>query len=127
MGVRLGIDVIEVAQVAAAIDTHRDRYLTRVYTQAEVADCRRADGVVDPERLAARFAAKEAVRKALRCPGGVAWTEVETVRRADGAPQVALHGATARRAREQGVGVLSVSLTHDAGIAAAVVAGEVVA
>ncbi len=61
MPLRVGIDTVEVAAVEAAIAAHGDRYLERVYTPREVADC---NG--DAERLAARFAAKEATFKALR-------------------------------------------------------------
>jgi holo-[acyl-carrier protein] synthase len=121
MGLRVGIDTVAVAAVQAALDAHGDRYLERVYTPREVADC---GG--DPERLAARFAAKEAALKALRAgDGGVPWDSVEVRRDPSGFTDLALSGAAAALAERSGIGALAVSLTHEAGLASAVVVGEV--
>ncbi|MEA2169035.1 MAG: holo-[acyl-carrier protein] synthase [Solirubrobacteraceae bacterium] len=120
MALRVGIDTVSVESVQAALQAHGQRYLERVYTAREIADCTGADGV-DPERLAARFAAKEAAVKALRIVGGVAWTAVEVVRDPGGWPELVLHGAAAERAREGGLDDSAVSLTHEAGLASAVV------
>ena len=65
MAVRVGIDLVSVQAVQDSLRAHPQAYLARVYTDREVTDCRTADGV-DPERLAARFAAKEATLKVLR-------------------------------------------------------------
>ena len=65
MRLRVGIDLVLVDSIREALDLHGDRYLERVYTAQEIADCRDGDDVA-PERLAARFAAKEAGMKALR-------------------------------------------------------------
>jgi holo-[acyl-carrier protein] synthase len=120
VSVRVGIDLVDVDQVATAIAVHGDRYLRRVFTEGEISDC---GGYAEPraEGLAARFAAKEAAFKALGADT-LPFHEIEVVSRRDGAPQLALHGGLARRADRLGDPRLSVSLAHEAGIAAAVVA-----
>jgi holo-[acyl-carrier protein] synthase len=117
MDLRVGIDTVAVQSVREAIAAHGERYLKRVYTEREQADC---DG--DPERLAARFAAKEAAVKALRAgEGGVPWSAIEVRRHPSGHPEMALTGIAAELADEAGIGELAVSLTHEAGLASAVV------
>lgn len=117
MGLRVGIDTVEVAQVRTALAAHGDRYLQRIYTEREVTDC---DG--EPERLAARFAAKEAAFKALRAgAGGVPWRAVEVQRAPLGHVDLALSGAAEELARALGPHEVAVSLTHEAGLASAVV------
>lgn len=123
MDLRVGIDTVAVASVRDALEAHGDRYLQRVYTAREVADCAGSDGP-DPERLAARFAAKEAAFKALRAGGGgIPWPAVEVRREPGGHTELALSGAAAALARRSGIGGLAVSLTHEAGLASAVVVG----
>jgi holo-[acyl-carrier protein] synthase len=122
MHLRVGIDTVAVDAVRAALDAHGERYLERVYTARERADC---DG--DPERLAARFAAKEATVKALRAgEGGVPWSAIEVRRHPSGHPEMALTGIAAELAAEAGIGELAVSLTHEGGLASAVVVGAAV-
>jgi holo-[acyl-carrier protein] synthase len=122
VGIRTGIDTVAVASVRDALAAHGERYLDRVYTAAERAECTRDDGTVDPERLAARFAAKEAVVKALRAVGGgFAWTDVEVTSGGRGFPAVALTGPVLSLAVEQGFRECDVSLTHENGLATAVV------
>lgn len=109
--VATGIDLIEVARIADSIARYGDRFLTRVFTENEVAYCGgRA------HQLAARFAAKEAVSKALgvgiQHPDGVAWREIEIVSGARGQPRVELTGRAAQRAREMGVSAFAISLSH---------------
>jgi holo-[acyl-carrier protein] synthase len=117
MGIRVGIDSVAVASVRDALATHGDRYLARVYSPREQADC-----AGDPERLAARFAAKEAAVKALRAgDGGIPWTAIEVVRDATGAVDLVLHGPAAALAETAGVSDMAVSLTHEGGLASAVV------
>jgi holo-[acyl-carrier protein] synthase len=117
MTVRVGIDTVVTASVADAVRAHGDRYLDRVYTSRELADC-----AGDVERLAARFAAKEATLKALRAgDGGIPWTAIEVRRDPSGAVDLELTGAAARLAGEQGVTDTAVSLTHEGGTASAVV------
>ena len=117
----LGIDIVEVARLAAALGRHGDHFVERVFTAAERAACdRRADRIL---ALAARFAAKEACLKAL----GTGWAEglgfrdVEIVREGNEPPRLILHGEAARRAKALGVIRTHVSLTHQPGTAAAVV------
>ena len=120
----VGIDLVDARDVEVSLGAHGERYLRRVYTEAEVADCRTPRGGLSAVRLAARFAAKEATFKALRVGDAIPpWRSVEVVRRGTGAPALRLRGAAAARARELGLARLEVSLTHEAGWAAAVVAG----
>jgi holo-[acyl-carrier protein] synthase len=108
---RTGVDIIEIERVHKAIDQHGKRFLDRVYTASEQELC---SG--QPASLAGRFAAKEAVSKALETGiwrEGVTWTEIEILRAAGGAPYIALHGAAARRAEELGIQQCAISLSHD--------------
>lgn len=120
----VGLDLVRVQDVADAIARFGDRYVTRVFTPAEIAYCQAAPAPLDAQRFAARFAAKEAARKVLR-PGpgdaGLGWRDVEVWRAPDGGPALRLHGAAADRARVAGFPALDVSLTHEAEWAAAVV------
>jgi holo-[acyl-carrier protein] synthase len=122
--VGLGIDVLEVARLADALRRHGDRFLERVFTDAERAACdSRGDRVL---ALAARFAAKEACLKALGTgwADGLGFRDVEIVREGNQPPQLVLHGEAARRAEALGVIRSHVSLTHQPGLAAAVVVLE---
>jgi holo-[acyl-carrier protein] synthase len=119
--VRVGVDVASVAAVAASIDRYGSRYLRRLYTTREVTD---SAGVpaVQASRLAARFAAKEAVLKVLRPGADVpAWTEIEVRREPGGWCSLQLSGAARQAAAEAGVGHWSVSMSHEAAVAVAVV------
>jgi holo-[acyl-carrier protein] synthase len=117
MVVRVGIDTVAVDAVREALEAHGTQYLERVYTEREVADCEGS-----AERLAARFAAKEATFKALRAgDGGVPWSAVEVVRHGSGHTELALSGRAAELAADAGLSELAVSLTHEAGLASAVV------
>jgi holo-[acyl-carrier protein] synthase len=114
-GVAVGCDVVDVARIAALLH-RRPAARRRLFTPAELAASTR-DGVApdDPvavRRLAARFAAKEALVKLLRRPQ-LAWTDVEVVAAADGAPTVRIHGSPTD---------IAVSLSHDDDVAMAVVA-----
>jgi holo-[acyl-carrier protein] synthase len=122
--VGLGIDVVDVARIQRILDgppARAERFLARCFTAAERAYC--DQGRDRAARHAARFAAKEAASKALGAPAGIAWTDVEVVRGA-GAPSIELRGVAAERARTLGVVRALLSLTHDGGLAAAVVALE---
>jgi holo-[acyl-carrier protein] synthase len=108
---RTGVDLIEIERVRAAVEQHGARFLQRVYTAAEIDCCR---GRI--ESLAARFAAKEAVAKTLGTGlwrSGVAWTDIEVLKAASGAPALRLHNAAAAIAAELGLVTWSVSLSHD--------------
>lgn len=114
----VGVDVVEIDRFAAALE-RRPRIAERCFTDAERAYC--AAKPFPPQHYAARFAAKEAVGKALGI-GMTRWREVEVVR-GRGAPTIALHGRYAERARQMGVDRVHVSLTHgrDSAMAFAVV------
>jgi holo-[acyl-carrier protein] synthase len=105
---RSGVDVIEIRRIRAALDRHGRRFLQRVYTDREIA-C--YGGRVSS--LAARWAAKEAVAKALGMGIGVIrWRDIEILNGDDGAPVLHLHGAAAVRAAELGLSSWSLSLSH---------------
>lgn len=121
MAIRVGLDLVAVADVERALAEHGEHYLRRIFTPAEVASCT-SDDQVDPQRLAARFAAKEAVFKVLQ--DSVPWPLVEVVRDPDGSVGLELSGPARERAAAEGFTSLSLSLTHEAGFAAAVVVAE---
>jgi holo-[acyl-carrier protein] synthase len=120
--VGIGLDVVPIARVAALLERHGARAEERLFSVGERADCHaRAQPA---QHYAARFAAKEAVLKALGAPSGLKWVEIE-VRSADtGRPVLLLSGAAAAAATQRGVSAHHVSLTHAGGIAAAMVVLE---
>jgi holo-[acyl-carrier protein] synthase len=126
MPIRVGIDLASVTEVKDSIRTHAEGYLERVYTERELAECRTPGGL-DAERLAARFAVKEAAMKVLRPSphDAVPWNTIE-VHHADasGPVEVELSGPAAALAEAGGVGELAASLTHETEFAAAVVVAE---
>jgi holo-[acyl-carrier protein] synthase len=121
MALRVGLDLISVDTVAETLrGSHREHYLERVYTEREVDDCRGPSGRIEPERLAARFAAKEATIKALPGAGEeVRLTAIEVRSEPSGEVRLELSGRAAELAREAGITELALSLTHEAGFAAA--------
>lgn len=123
MALRVGIDLIAVAAVADSLrGPHREHYLRRVYTEREVDACRGPSGRVEPERLAARFAAKEAAIKALPGAGEeVRLTQIEVVEDDSGGTALFLSGRAAELLEASGGMNVAVSLTHESGFAAATV------
>lgn len=116
--VGLGMDICSIERIRKILEGPRaERFLERVYTDAERALCAaRADAA---SAYAARFAAKEALVKALGAPPGIRWRDMEVVR-GEGAPRFALSGIAAQVMAERRLSAL-LSLTHDAGVAAATV------
>lgn len=108
MKLATGVDLIEIARVEEVIARHGKHYLERIYTPAELAYCgKRA------ESLAGRFAAKEAVAKALGSGiGDVSWKEIEVLGDEQNAPTLTLHGGAEQRAKELGLRIWSVSISH---------------
>lgn len=107
-----GVDLVEVARIRAMVEEHGQRFLDRCFTpgeQAYNAESRRRF-----EHLAARFAAKEATLKALGTglTGGIAWTDIEVVSSATGAPGLVLRGAAAAAAGARGASSWLISLSH---------------
>jgi holo-[acyl-carrier protein] synthase len=124
MAIHVGLDLVSVAQVQATLDGPlAARYLARIYTETELGDCQTADGI-DPQGLAARFAAKEATLKVLAEADGVPWRDIEVRRAPSGAVRLLLHGRAAERAADVGVVDLALSVTHEDGFAAAVVIAD---
>jgi holo-[acyl-carrier protein] synthase len=116
--IRVGIDVVELAEVENSLSTFGQRYLSRLFTDAEVAAC---TGATRIHRLAARVAAKEAVIKAFALPeAAFVPREIEVVS-SQSAPTVQLSGTAARLASEQGWIDVSLSISHADCHAAAVV------
>jgi holo-[acyl-carrier protein] synthase len=116
-----GIDAIELDRVASTLKRHPERFLARVFTDLEVAFCR---GRV--HELAVRFAAKEAMMKALGTGvRGIAWREIEVLPNRRGKPLVYLHGKAKKRADALGMGQPEVSLTHSDTLALAFVVAPV--
>jgi holo-[acyl-carrier protein] synthase len=116
--VAVGVDVVSVARFGAAL-TRTPALAARLFTTGEqttVSGHRRSAA-----SLAARFAAKEAVAKALGAPRGLDWHHCVVEAGSDGRPRLVMSGTVAAAAAARGVVRFEVSLTHDAGIAAAVV------
>ena len=122
MQLATGVDMLEIERLENLIQRHGERFLKRVFTRQELVE---AGG--SPASLAARFAAKEAVSKALGTGiGQVGWCEIEILREAGRQPRLQLHGEAARLAGKLGLTVWSISLshTHTHAIAAVVAGGE---
>lgn len=106
VNIAVGVDIIEVERVRNVYVRHGERFLHRVYTDREIQQCR---GKVT--RLAGRFAAKEAISKALGTGmRGIAWREMEIVQLRSGRPTVALHGNAKLRAQQLGLSAFDVSI-----------------
>lgn len=117
MNLRTGVDLIEITRIREAMERHGERFLSRVFTEVEQQECGgRAWS------LAARYAAKEAVAKALGCGiGDVGWLDIEVRSDERKAPYLVLHGEGERMAKELGLTTWSLSLSHTGGQAVAFV------
>ncbi len=105
---RIGVDMIEVERVRRALARHGERFYARFFTEREREIC-----AEQPQRLAARFAAKEAAAKALGTGiGDVRWVDLEIACDARGRPILKLHGAAAALARDLHLAAWEVSLSH---------------
>jgi holo-[acyl-carrier protein] synthase len=120
----LGMDLLRIDRLEDVVARRGERFLERIFTSDERAYCERR--ARPATHYAGRYAVKEAVMKVLGTgwARGVRWVDIE-VRRAPGAaPEVRLSGASARIAEERGIAHIHVTITHDAGVAAAVAVGE---
>ncbi|MFB9377346.1 holo-ACP synthase [Kineococcus gynurae] len=115
MIVGIGIDVVDIARFVRQVE-RTPRLLERLFGDGERG--------LPAESLAARFAAKEAVAKALGAPVGLVWTDVLVERDTGHRPEIVIKGSAAEEARRQGVEKFHLSLSHDAGIATAMVVAE---
>jgi holo-[acyl-carrier protein] synthase len=112
----IGIDLIDIDRIASVIGRHPDRFRLRVLTDAEQRYVGRK-----VERIAGRWAAKEAISKVLGLGvRGVGWREIEILPNRAGAPQVYLHARAARRAAAMDLDEVSVSISHERHMAVAV-------
>jgi holo-[acyl-carrier protein] synthase len=115
----LGIDIIKVERIAAALKRFGDRFPRRVLTDAEARYVRNR-----PANFAGRWAAKEAVSKVLGLGvRGVGWRDIEIARLPTGQPQVRLHGRAKARAEQLGMGRIAVSISHEGDYAVAIAFG----
>ncbi|WP_418958584.1 holo-ACP synthase [Streptomyces tritici] len=121
MIIGVGIDVAEVDRFAASLE-RTPGLLQRLFVEGEL--YLRSGERRGPASLAVRFAAKEAVAKALGAPAGLHWTDAEVYVEESGQPRLRVRGTVAARAAELGVKSWHVSLSHDAGVASAVVIAE---
>lgn len=124
MIVAVGIDVCSIDRMRKALGRHGDRFFDRICSPREKQDMKGRDVAT---ALAGRFAVKEALSKALDGARGVGWHEVEVRRTESGRPVLELSGKALARAHAFGANRWHVTITHDAGIAAAVVILEGVA
>ncbi|GIH12182.1 holo-ACP synthase [Rugosimonospora africana] len=121
MIVAVGIDVVLVERFARAL-ARTPLLADRLFTEAERTTS--SGNPRSPESLAARFAAKEAVAKSLGAPAGLHWHDCEVVSDPDGRPWLTVSGTVAAAAAEKDIGRWHLSLSHDGGIASAMVVAE---
>ena len=119
-----GIDVVDVERISSMLQSHGQKFIDRCFTSVEQDAANVASSEMRAQRYAVRYAAKEAVLKALGTglAGGIEWIDIGVVRE-DGPPMVVLNGRAAEVADEQGITEWRVSLTHAGGIAMASVLG----
>jgi holo-[acyl-carrier protein] synthase len=115
----IGVDLVDIDRIVAVLGRFPDRFRDRVLTAAEARYCGRK-----AERIAGRWAAKEAVSKVLGLGvRGIGWRDIEIERLPTGQPAVRLHGRAASRAEQLGMARIAVSITHEADYAVAVAFG----
>ncbi len=114
-----GIDLVDFGRIEEMISRHGERFLERIFTAAEQAYAESNKNSV--EKLAGRFAAKEAILKLVGTGwrGKIAWTDIEIVNNAAGQPEVTLVGEVEEIANRLGIKHISVSITHTANFAIA--------
>lgn len=121
MIVGIGVDIVDIERVRALLARYEERFVSRVFTDAEKGYARR--GVNTAERFAGRFAVKEAVLKAFGTgkSQGILWRDVETVPGPMGRPKVNLYGNAIKYLKKLDGGDVHVTITHDGGKAVAFV------
>jgi len=121
----IGVDLVKVSRIAASLNRHGERFLSRIFTIKEIAHCQ--GKVRAASMLAMRFAAKEAFSKALGVglrQGGIRWREVEVVPNSRGKPELAVTGRAAELCAEAGITSMHLTLTDEDQLALAVVVLE---
>ena len=116
----MGIDICPISRIEDVIDRQGELFTKRVFTQKERTHATKGKKVTG-ERLAARWAAKEAAIKALGAPHGLRWHDMEVANSPDGAPSLILRGAAKEHADRIGVEHVHISLSHAGGVSVAVV------
>lgn len=120
-GLRVGLDVVDIRRVSESMARFGAQFAQRLFSSDEISYAMACEGQ-EAERLAARFAAKEAAIKAFELSElGVDWRDIEVRKLPDGACRLALHGRAAQQAERLGVREIALSLSHDGDYAAAVV------
>jgi len=116
----IGVDIVEIARIEEAVTNWGERFLNRIYTEAELELCRN-----NFSSLAIRFASKEAVMKLLGTGiKGISWKEIETLSHPSGKPLVNLYGKAQAKIEELGLKEIAISLSHSKEYAIAMVTGE---
>jgi holo-[acyl-carrier protein] synthase len=108
----IGTDIVECPRIGKMIEQHGELFLRRIYTEREIRYCQARKHAI--EHFAGRWAAKEAILKAMGTGRslGIAWTHVEVRNGQDGRPRVMVCGAAREVARERGIGEILVSISH---------------
>ena len=106
----IGADIVDVNRIEAAIKKFGERFLNKIYTDAEIKYCN--TGKVACQHFAGRFATKEAVYKTLNIDCVIKWTEIEIRNSEQGQPYVVLHGRVKKIAKEKNVSSILVSISH---------------
>ena len=114
-----GIDLVDCPRIAEMVERHGGRFINRIFTEAEQAYAKSTRNEI--EKLAGRFAAKEAILKLVGTGwrGKIAWTDIEIINNAMGQPEVTLTGEVEKIAEKLGISHVSVSITHTANFAIA--------
>lgn len=114
-----GIDLVDFPRIAEMVERHGERFMNRIFTPAEQQYAKSTRNRM--EKLAGRFAAKEAILKLLGTGwrGKIAWTDIEVVNNAMGQPEVTLTGEVLKIAEKLGISHVSISITHTANFAIA--------
>lgn len=118
-----GVDIVQISRIQRACKQHGDSFVERIYTPAERAYC--LDVRMPAIRFSGRFAAKEAVMKALGTGwrGGMKWTDIETLSDELGKPVVRVYGEAVQRAEQLGIHTFHISISHSGDYAIASVIG----
>ncbi len=108
----IGTDIVECPRIGKMIEQHGELFLRRIYTEREIRYCQARTHAI--EHFAGRWAAKEAILKAIgtRRSQGIAWTQVEVRNGSDGRPQVLIGGAARDLARDRGIADILISISH---------------
>ena len=123
MDVRCGIDIVDISRILKKVNDGNASFFSKCFTENEIKYCEAVNNAgKKAERYAARFAAKEAVGKALGTglmSEGVGMHDIEVVKDERGTPGIRLSGGALKHANELGMSSISISLSHDGGVAAA--------